>query len=96
MAKWKIAEAKQRLSEVLRAAEDEPQEILNRDRLVAAVVDAETFRAFDTWRRGKRRPLAAAFAELRKICSEDRYRLPVRRRRDRKNPLTRVLSDAAR
>lgn len=96
MAVWKVARAKQRFSEVLRAAKDEPQEILNRDRLVAAVVDADSYRAFEVWRGSRRRPLAEAFAELRQICTEDRYRLHVGRRRNRRNPLAGVLADASR
>jgi prevent-host-death family protein len=96
MAQWKVARAKQRFSEVLRAARDEPQEILNRDRLVAAVVDGESYRAFQAWRDHQRKPLAEAFAELRRICAEGRYRLDVGGRRDRRNPLPRVLANTAR
>ncbi|MEN9313669.1 MAG: hypothetical protein RIS35_62 [Pseudomonadota bacterium] len=48
---WSVAEAKQRLSEVLRLAAREPQPIYNRGRLVAALVDAEAFAAFERWRR---------------------------------------------
>lgn len=96
MAKWKVARAKQRFSEVLRAARDEPQEILNRDRLVAAVVDVESYQAFQAWRDQQRKPLAESFAELRRICAERHYRLEVGRRRDRRNPLARVLANTAR
>lgn len=84
---WKIAEAKQRFSEVVRAAEEEPQWIYNRDHLVAAVVEPETMRAFLTWREGRERPsLADAFAELRKLCAEDQYELEIPDRKDRPNP----------
>ena len=96
MAKWKIARAKQKLSEVLRRAASEPQQILNRDRVVAAVIDAESFRAFESWRTAQRRPIAAAFAELRKICAEEGYSLPVGPRRNRRNPLARVLARSSR
>jgi prevent-host-death family protein len=52
---WKIAEAKQRFSEVVRAAEDEPQRIYNRNELVAAVVSAAEIKEFLTWRDRHRR-----------------------------------------
>ena len=46
---WNIAQAKQRFSEVVRQAAEEPQLIYNRDHLVAAVIDAEDFEAFKQW-----------------------------------------------
>lgn len=95
MATWKIAAAKQRLSEVLREAQTEPQKILNRERLVAAVVDAESFRAFEAWRRSENRPLAEAFAELRRISAHEKYRLTPPTRKNRKNPLRHVLGRRA-
>jgi antitoxin (DNA-binding transcriptional repressor) of toxin-antitoxin stability system len=83
---WKIAEAKQRFSEVVKAAEGEPQFIFNRDRLVAAVVEPEVFQEFLVWQReGERRTLADSFAELRKICAEENYTLEIPAREDRPN-----------
>lgn len=74
---WNIAQAKQRLSEVIRLAAEEPQMIYNRDRCVAAVVDAETFRQFDEWRkRQQQMTLGDWFAELRRIAAEEDYELP--------------------
>ena len=94
---WKIAQAKQRLSELLRAANEEPQLVYNRQRLVAAVVDGETFEAFRRWYQGARqRSIGDAFAELRMICAEeDDWELPTSERRDRVNPFTEALDDAA-
>ncbi|WP_296899130.1 type II toxin-antitoxin system prevent-host-death family antitoxin, partial [Thiohalocapsa sp.] len=46
---WKIADAKQRFSELVRQAVAEPQLIYNRNRLVAAVIDAEDYQAFTAW-----------------------------------------------
>ena len=37
---WSIAQAKQRFSELLRQAAEAPQLIFNRERMVAAVIDA--------------------------------------------------------
>lgn len=52
---WNIADAKQKFSELIQAAENEPQWIYNRDRLVAAVVPAEALQEFLAWR-GEREP----------------------------------------
>ncbi|MDP2194943.1 MAG: hypothetical protein Q8J72_03025, partial [Rhodocyclaceae bacterium] len=74
---WNIAQAKQQFSEVVRLSVEEPQMIYNRDRCVAAVIDAETFKAFDEWRKtAKHKTLGAVFAELRRIAAEDNYELP--------------------
>jgi prevent-host-death family protein len=84
---WKIAEAKQKFSELLRAAEEEPQWIYNRERLVAAVVPAETLQEFLEWRTRRERPsLADAFEELRRILRDEDYALEIPERRDRPNP----------
>ena len=42
---WQVQEAKQRLSELLRAAETEPQVISRRGEDVAVVVDIATYRS---------------------------------------------------
>lgn len=64
----------QNLSEVVRNATTEPRLIYNRDRLVAAVVSAETFEAFRAWRgRAEGRSLAERFADLRQIARSEGY-----------------------
>ncbi len=74
---WNIAQAKQQFSEVVRLTAEEPQMIYNRDRCVAAVIDAESFRAFDEWRKlAARKTLGEEFAELRQIAAEENYELP--------------------
>lgn len=56
----------------MRNASTEPQLIYNRDRLVAAVVSAETFETFRAWRgRAEGRSLADRFADLRQIAKSD-------------------------
>ena len=83
---WKVAEAKQRFSEVVKAARGEPQLIFNRDRLVATVVDPETFQEFLVWQQeGRRRTLGDSFAELRRICAEENYTQEIPPREDRPN-----------
>lgn len=86
MANWNVAEAKQRLSELLRAAAREPQTILSRSRPVAVVVDAETFEEFRAWQASRRaRTLAEAFEELRSVAGPTGSVLSLPRRRNRKD-----------
>ncbi len=61
---WSIAQAKQHLSEVVRLAANEPQPIYNRGRLVGALIDADTFRAFEQWRIETRRTTVAEQFEI--------------------------------
>lgn len=84
---WNVAEAKQKFSEVVRAAEEKPQWIYNRGKLVAAVVPANDLQEFLAWREQKEEPsIADAFKELRRICAEEGYELEVPVREDRPNP----------
>lgn len=94
---WKIAEAKQRFSELVKAAEDEPQWIYNRDKLVAAVVPAATLREFMGWHHQKQeRTLGEAFAELRRICEEEDYTLEIPPRQERPNSFPDALDERSR
>ena len=91
---WSVAEAKQKFSEVLRASNNEPQQILHRGRLVAAIVDAATFQEFQVWQRQQETcSLAETFAELRKLCQDEKYTLAVPPRRNRKNSFAEGLGD---
>lgn len=84
--RWKVAEAKQKLSEVVRASAHGPQLIYNRDRLVAAVLSPEEFQEFQSWKQSEaRRSLADAFGGLRQLCAEEGYVLETPPRRDRAN-----------
>lgn len=94
--RWRVAEAKQNFAEVLRAAANEPQLIFNRDRLVALVVDPDSFQAFAAWRdRENRASLADTFAELRRICTEEQYVLEVPVRSDRQNAFVETADDGS-
>jgi PHD/YefM family antitoxin component YafN of YafNO toxin-antitoxin module len=93
---WKVAEAKQKLSDIVRQAAREPQLIYNRDRLVAAIVDAQTFAAFQAWcEQNERRSLADAFAELRQIADEEHYSLDLPPRLDRAKAFVDVGDDVS-
>ena len=84
--KWSVAEAKQRLSELLRTAAKEPQTILSRSRPVAVVIDPDTFEEFQAWQAaGQARTLAEAFEELRSLAAADDYVLAPPRRRNRRS-----------
>ncbi|MEQ8959918.1 MAG: prevent-host-death protein [Coleofasciculus sp. C2-GNP5-27] len=84
---WKIEQAQQKLPELISAAVVEPQLIYNQDKLVAAVVEAQTFKEFLAWQQQHRQPsLADAFAQLRQLCAAENYTLEVPPRTDRLNP----------
>ena len=92
--RWKIGQAKQRFSEVVRRAAKEPQLICNRERVVAAVVDAGSADRLQALReREGQRPLADAFDELRALLGRERLTLKVPARRDRCNPFADALDD---
>lgn len=94
---WKIAEAKQRFSELVKAAEDEPQWIYNRDKLVVAMVPAESLKEFLDWRREKEeRTVGEAFEELRRIFDEEDYTLEIPPRQERPNPFPDALDELSR
>jgi len=82
--RWTVARARARFFQLLRDARREPQAIYRRGKLVAAVLDAEAFRQFTSWReRDRCRTLAVAFDELRRICEEEHYVIAVPERGDR-------------
>lgn len=84
MKSWKTGEAKQRFSEVVRRSASEPQGILRRDRLVAAVISAEAFEEFERWSEAQgRRTLGDRFDEMRQLCARRGYELDPGERRDR-------------
>lgn len=87
--RWKIGQAKQRFSEVVRRAATEPQLICNRDRVVAAVVDADSAERLQAIRqRRSRTSIAAAFEELRGLAKREGYRLKTPARTTRRNAFT--------
>lgn len=90
--KWSVAEARARFSDLLRKASNEPQEIYNHDRLVAAVIGPESFQELaESNEKAKRRTLRESFAEMRAIMAEEGYRLEIPSRKDRKNVFPKVL-----
>ena len=85
--KWNVARARQRLGDLLRAAASEPQEICNRDRTVAGVVDADTLREVLSARKLKEQgSIEESFAQYRALAAREKYRLKLSHRKDRPNP----------
>ncbi len=81
---WRVNEAKQRFSEIIRRSEAEPQKIYNRERLVAAVVSPTALEMLDHLREQRSRcTLAEIFSEIREICEEDGYELEIAERSNR-------------
>ncbi|MBI1864447.1 MAG: type II toxin-antitoxin system prevent-host-death family antitoxin [Nitrospirae bacterium] len=95
--RWKISEAKQRFSDLIRRASREPQLVYNRARLVAAVVSGDEFEVFQSWQeRQAKRSLGEAFEELRRIENEEKYVLEIPPREDRPNPFANTLDAVSR
>lgn len=96
---WNVAQAKQRLSEVIREAQSEPQLIYNRDTPVAAVIAAEELAEFQTWKNAQaatsRKTLGDEFAELRQILIEEGLEngLEIPPRVDRPNAFLQMLQE---
>lgn len=75
--KWTVDQAKQHFREVLRAAENEPQQIWDGQRLIAVLIDGPTFKEAGAWRHLQQEPtLTERFAELRRICAEESWEMP--------------------
>jgi prevent-host-death family protein len=86
-SEWSIVAARREFAALIRAAEERPQLIKNRNRLVAVVVDPAEYVRFEEWRSGAGgRSVADAFDELRSICREESYELLIPDRADRPNP----------
>jgi prevent-host-death family protein len=95
--RWKIAQAKQRFSEVVRRAAVEPQLICNRERVVAAVIDAASAeRLRSIVEREGQQTIAEAFDALREMAARERYGLKIPARKDRQNLFRRDLDRLSR
>ena len=87
MNKWKISEAKARLSEVIECGCREPQIIVNRDKPVAVLVNIDDFRKFEEFQRELRKPsIKELLVEIRKI-SDHESDLELSPRQDRLVPV---------
>jgi len=75
---WNVAQAKQRLSEVIREAAREPQVIYSRNSPVAAVIAAQELPEYQAWKQSRSRPatLAEEFDRLRELAVGDPDPIP--------------------
>ena len=87
MASWERDRDRDRFSDIIQAASQEPQLIYSQDRLVAAVVGGSLLQEFFLWKeREGRSSIADAFVELRQLMAEENYSLEIPNRQDRPNP----------
>ena len=81
---WNISQAKQKFSEVVYAAGKEPQLIYNRNKVVAALIDVESYQAYLEYTQVKNKiSIGSRFKELRTICAEEEYALTLPERKNR-------------
>lgn len=89
---WKVGEAKQQFSEVLRRSESVPQLIYRRNRLIAAVVAIDEASAATVARRVT---IGDRFEEARELLRRENYHPPQTHRRTRSNTFVRTLDAMA-
>ena len=95
--RWTISKARQQFNKLIQMSSTNPQPIFNRDQLVAAVVDPESFKAFCEWRaQQKIRSLEDAFSDLREILREDEEPFATPERQNRKNLFAESLDELSR
>jgi prevent-host-death family protein len=81
---WHVAEAKERLSDLIRQAQKEPQLVYRRNELVAVVVDAATFERIRPHEEHTgTRSLGEAAAEARTVLVDENFNLEIPERSDR-------------
>jgi antitoxin (DNA-binding transcriptional repressor) of toxin-antitoxin stability system len=89
--RWKVAQAKEQLSALLRRAAQGPQEIANREQVVAVVLGGKDLAAFREWRVSHAKlPLSEHLALAQRIAAEEDFELPYEARKDRPNPVLMV------
>ena len=72
MKKWKISEAKAKLSELIELGHEEPQMIMNRNNPVAVLIGIEDFHKFVEFQQKACKPsLWELLTELQEINSEE-------------------------
>jgi len=75
-AQWSVAEARKHFSDLVKAAENEPQLVFRRKELAAVVIDPGLFDRFAKWLAAEQeRSVADAFADLRVIVDSTGWSL---------------------
>jgi prevent-host-death family protein len=86
MNKWKISEAKARLSELVAHCVEEPQVLYNRKRPVAALIDMEEYKAFEAFKRSRGTPTMGELLDELEAINHEEADLDPPVRRDRTVP----------
>ena len=92
---WTIGLARKNFSGVLKAAERAPQEIYNRRRLAAVVVQPGMVSGYSGGR-AKPRTIAEIFHEAGEIAARTNWTMPVTRRTERPNAFLKSFNHRAR
>ena len=81
---WKIAQAKEKFSQLIQEAGKEPQLIYNREKEVAAVISIDEYRDYMKLKEDyKAGSVGKQFSLLRDICQNENYTIEVPEREDR-------------
>ena len=88
MEKWKISEAKAKLTALLTSCIKEPQIICNREQPVAAVINIKLFEELMQIKKRERRPsIADLLEELASIREIETAEIEIPDRKDRSNAM---------
>ncbi len=96
MDRWKISEAKAKLTALLTSCIKEPQIICNREKPVAAVINVKLFEELMQIKKEKKRPsIAELLDELRSIREIETAEIVISDRKDRSNPMETAKNEMA-
>lgn len=96
MQKWKISEAKAKLTDLLTSAKKDPQIICNRENPVSAVLDITLFEELMKLRKDHQKPtIAQLLLELDKIKGSEPSEIEITPRRNRPNPFEESADEMA-
>lgn len=87
MHKWKISEAKAKITALLKFCEKEPQIICNREKPVGAVINMDLFEELMEYRKQKEIPtITQLLSELKSIKETEPSELEIPSRKNRPTP----------
>ncbi len=96
MEKWKISEAKAKLTALLTSCIKEPQIICNREKPVAVVINIKLFEELMQIKKKERKPsMAELLEELRSIREIETVEIEIPERKDRANPMETTENEMA-
>jgi len=96
MERWKISEAKAKLTALLTSCIKEPQIICNREKPVAAVINLKLFEELMQIKKEERRPsIAKLIEELRSIQEIETGEIVISDRKNRSNPMETAKNEMA-